>query len=129
MNCLLNFAQDSGDHGLACLDVVLRNRSTCQLHESLANVDLPVMQPEPAVSHAGPTTANRAKGTAESFGTQPMPVKVAPATRTRSELRVAFVDDEASNRRIGLRTLQQLGVAKENVVLLNDGEHGVFSDE
>ncbi len=36
-------------------------------------------------------------------------------------MRVLFVDDEGSNRRIGLRTLQQLGVPKPNITLLNDG--------
>ena len=38
-----------------------------------------------------------------------------------TSFRVLFVDDEGSNRRIGLRTLQQLGVPKPNITLLNDG--------
>ncbi len=42
--------------------------------------------------------------------------------RPLSSLRVVFVDDEGANCRLGLRLLQRLGVARENVVFLANGE-------
>ena len=36
-------------------------------------------------------------------------------------VRVAFVDDEAANCRMGLRMLSKLGVPRENITVLNSG--------
>lgn len=38
-----------------------------------------------------------------------------------ANLRVAFVDDEAANQRVGGRFLRSLGVSVTNTVMLNDG--------
>ena len=38
-----------------------------------------------------------------------------------SEFRVAFVDDEPANTRLGLRFLTKLGISSDNVIVLKDG--------
>ncbi len=50
---------------------------------------------------------------------------VATGTRANCDIatvRVAFVDDEVANRRLGLRFLARLGVSSANVTMLRDGE-------
>ena len=39
-----------------------------------------------------------------------------------STLRIAFVDDEAANSRLGLRLLLKLGIPASNVTMMKDGE-------
>ena len=54
---------------------------------------------------------------------QEIPHTVVPvaAVKPLSSLRVALVDDEAANCRLGLRLLAKLGIPNDNVHVLVDG--------
>ncbi len=40
-----------------------------------------------------------------------------------ADLRIAFVDDELPNCRLGRRMLTKLGIAPENIIFLHDGSY------
>ncbi len=51
----------------------------------------------------------------------------ATASSTFATLRVAFVEDEIPNCRLGLRLLTRLGLKSENITLLHDGTVGTVT--
>ena len=60
---------------------------------------------------------NASSATVNSPGNRPPPLPLKPV----AEFRIAFVDDEPANTRLGQRFLTKLGIPAANVTIMKDG--------